>query len=162
MDVGPCGFIFFFLLPIHITRQMMFFQNPETKIRFLDSGFSPVSANSRIALSFDLRPSMNDRSKWKKREGEGENATTPAYSETIMFDESGHRYVPFWSVLKGMYGLHINREVAQSCSELVWRLWEKHELWRESTNSLSLFFSLPLSFTHDRKSSLCWAYKVSV
>lgn len=54
---------FFFLLPIHITRQMMFFQNPETKIRFLDSGFSPVSANSRIALSFDLRPSMNDRSK---------------------------------------------------------------------------------------------------
>lgn len=55
---------YFFLLPIHTTRQMMFSQNPETsKIRFLDSGFSPVSANSRIALRFDLRPSMNDRSK---------------------------------------------------------------------------------------------------
>lgn len=32
----------------------------------------------------------------------------------------------------------------------------------ENLLTLSLFFSLPLSFAHDRKSSLCWAYKISV
>jgi len=101
--LNGCWSLRFYFSLIHITRQMMFSQNPETKIRFLDSGFYPVSANSRIALSFDLRPFMNDRSKWKKKEGEGEKATTPAYSETIMFDEFGHRYVPFWSVLKGIW-----------------------------------------------------------
>lgn len=146
MDVGPWGFLFF-LPPIHITRQMMFSQNPETKIRFLDSGFSPVSANSRIALSFDLRPSMNDRSKWKKKEGEGKKATTPAYSETIMFDEFGHRYVPFWSVLKGIYGLHIKLDVAQklfrACVKTVGETRiVKRIYW------FSLFFSLPLFHTH--------------
>ncbi len=165
MYVGPWGFICIFLLPIHTTRQMMFSQNPETsKIRFLDSGFSPVSANSRIALSFDLRPSMNDRSKWKKTEGEGKKVTTPAYSGTITFDESGHRYVSFWSVLKGMYALHIKREVGQklfgaqgSCVKTVG---ENTDC--EDENQPSLSFSFSLSFPHDRKSSLCWTYKSSV
>ncbi len=49
----------------------------------------------------------------EKDRGGGEKATTPAYSGTIMFDESGHRNVSFWSVLKGMYALHIKQEVGQ-------------------------------------------------
>lgn len=83
---------------------------------------------------------MNDRSKWKKREGEGENATTPAYSETIMFDESGHRYVPFSSVLKGMYGLHIKREVAQKLFRACVKTVGETRIVKR-INELSLFLS---------------------
>ncbi len=164
MYVGPWGFICIFLLPIHTTRQMMFSQNPETsKIRFLDSGFSPVSANSRIALSFDLRPSMNDRSKWKKTEGEGKKRPPQPTAGPLRLMNLATGMCHFEVFWMGCMLYILSERLAKSCLEpkdLVWRLWEKHRLWRENQPSLS--FSFSLSFPHDRKSSLCWTYKSSV
>lgn len=137
---------FFSLLPIRTTRQIMFSQNPETsKIRFLDSGFSPVSANSRIALSFDLRPSMNDRSKWKKTEGEGKKRPHQPTAGPLRLMNLATGMCHFEVFWRGCMLYILSKRLAKSCSEpneLVWRLGETQIVKRESTLSLFLFLTL--------------------